>query len=168
MHPSNQRCCWLVQSWVFTKICEWIGPAYSCKPFGTSVRCVKGMVAFTLFSYPATTCYYAITMHFKRKVIVFSSSSSRFLLNLLTIKSRTTLWKALWQTRLDVIAWFIPELPQCTMAAHPPLSTLADAAVASSGTCHCYPEWHNFPVICRAVLCNAHHAQKVVKNKTIC
>ena len=32
------------------------------------------------------------------------------------------------------------------MPAHPPLSTLAYAAVASSGTCHCYPEWHNFPV----------------------
>ena len=34
------------------------------------------------------------------------------------------------------------------MPPHPPLSTLADAAVVSSGTCHCYPEWqwHNFPV----------------------
>ena len=34
------------------------------------------------------------------------------------------------------------------MPAHPPLSTLADVAVASSGTHarHCYPEWHNFPV----------------------
>ena len=32
------------------------------------------------------------------------------------------------------------------MPAHPPLSTLADAAVASNGTCHCSPEWHNFPV----------------------
>ena len=32
------------------------------------------------------------------------------------------------------------------MPTHPPLSTLANAAVASSGTCHCYPEWHNFPV----------------------
>ena len=32
------------------------------------------------------------------------------------------------------------------MPAHYPLSTLADAAMASSGTCHCYPEWHNFPV----------------------
>ena len=32
------------------------------------------------------------------------------------------------------------------MPAHPPLSTLADATVASSGTCHCYPEWHNFHV----------------------
>ena len=32
------------------------------------------------------------------------------------------------------------------MPAHPPLSTLANATVASSGTCHCYPEWHNFPV----------------------
>ena len=30
------------------------------------------------------------------------------------------------------------------MPAHSPLST--HAAVASSGTCHCYPEWHNFPV----------------------
>ena len=33
------------------------------------------------------------------------------------------------------------------MPAHPPLSTLANAIVASSGTSHCYPEWHNFPVI---------------------
>ena len=32
------------------------------------------------------------------------------------------------------------------MNAHPPLSTLADAAVESSGTCHCYPEWHKFLV----------------------
>ena len=32
------------------------------------------------------------------------------------------------------------------MSTHPPLSTLADAAVASNGTCHCYPEWHNFLV----------------------
>ena len=32
------------------------------------------------------------------------------------------------------------------MPAHPPLPTLADAAVASSGTCHCSPVWHNFPV----------------------
>ena len=42
------------------------------------------------------------------------------------------------------------------MPAHPPLSTLADAAVASSGTCHCYPEWHSFPVYwkgCRRCHC---------------
>ena len=32
------------------------------------------------------------------------------------------------------------------MSAHSPLSTLTDAAVASSGACHCYPEWHSFPV----------------------
>ena len=32
------------------------------------------------------------------------------------------------------------------MSAHHPLSALANATVASSGTCHCYPEWHNFPV----------------------
>ena len=32
------------------------------------------------------------------------------------------------------------------MPAHPPLSTLANATVASSGKCHCHPEWHNFPV----------------------
>ena len=32
------------------------------------------------------------------------------------------------------------------MPAHPSLSTLADAAVASGGTCHYYPGWHNFPV----------------------
>ena len=30
--------------------------------------------------------------------------------------------------------------------AHPPLSTLADAAVASSGTYHCYPDWNNCPM----------------------
>ena len=29
MHASNQRCCCVVQSWVFTNICEWIGHAYS-------------------------------------------------------------------------------------------------------------------------------------------
>ena len=39
------------------------------------------------------------------------------------------------------------QLPRCTkMPAHPPLSTLANTAVASSGTCHRYPEWHNFLV----------------------
>ena len=27
--PSNQRCCRVVRLWVITKICEWIGPAYS-------------------------------------------------------------------------------------------------------------------------------------------
>ena len=32
------------------------------------------------------------------------------------------------------------------MPAPPPLSTLANAAVASSGTCQCYLKWHNFPV----------------------
>ena len=32
------------------------------------------------------------------------------------------------------------------MPAHPPLSILANAAVKSSGTCHCYSEWRNFPV----------------------
>ena len=34
------------------------------------------------------------------------------------------------------------------MPAHPPLSTLADAVVASSGICHSSPEWHYFPVFC--------------------
>ena len=46
----------------------------------------------------------------------------------------------------DVIEWFRSELPQCTNAPHPPLSILADAAMASSGTCHCSTEWHNFSV----------------------
>ena len=32
------------------------------------------------------------------------------------------------------------------MPAHPTLSTLADTAVASNGTCHCHPELHTFPV----------------------
>ena len=32
------------------------------------------------------------------------------------------------------------------MLARPPFPTLADAAVTSSGTCHCSPEWHNFPL----------------------
>ena len=31
------------------------------------------------------------------------------------------------------------------MPAHPPLFTLVDAAMASCGTCHCYPELHYFP-----------------------
>ena len=34
------------------------------------------------------------------------------------------------------------------MSAHPPFSTLADAAMASSGTYHCSPECHNFLVYC--------------------
>ena len=53
--------------------------------------------------------------------------------------------ETLWQTQLGVTAWFRLKLPQCTNAAHPPLSTLADAAVATGGTCLCSPEWH-FPV----------------------
>ena len=49
---------------------------------------------------------------------------------------------------LNIVAWFRPKLPQCTMPAPPPpLSSLADVTMASSGTCHCHPEWHNFPVI---------------------
>ena len=49
----------------------------------------------------------------------------------------------------DVIVLFRPKLPQCTNARSSSLdSILAYAAVASSGTFHCYdPEWHNFPVI---------------------
>ena len=35
----------------------------------------------------------------------------------------------------------------CDGPTHAPLSTLADATVTSSGTCHCYREWHNFPVL---------------------
>ena len=27
------------------------------------------------------------------------------------------------------------------------LATLANAKVAPSGRCHCYPEWHNFPML---------------------
>ena len=49
----------------------------------TVVRNIRGKEGDRdLVVYSATTRYYAITMHFKRKVIVFSSSSSRFLLNL--------------------------------------------------------------------------------------
>ena len=42
----------------------------------------------------------------------------------------------------------IPGLTNCHSVQIPahPFSTLTDAATASSGTCHCYPEWHNFPV----------------------
>ena len=43
---------------------------------------------------------------------------------------------------LDVTVCFKPELPICHWvqrpAPPPPLATLA-----SSGTCHCYPKWHN-------------------------
>ena len=40
-----------------------------------------------------------------------------------TIKWQMTLWKALWQTRLDVIAWFRPELPvyKCLLILLSPL-----------------------------------------------
>ena len=50
----------------------------------------------------------------------------------------------LWQLPL----WHFPRshnFPVYIIPA-PPLSTMADASMASSGTCHCYPEWHNFPV----------------------
>ena len=46
-----------------------------------------------------------------------------------TIMSQTTFWKALWKTRLDVIAWFIPGLTVYKM-------THATAI----------PSGHNFPV----------------------
>ena len=29
------------------------------------------------------------------------------------------------------------------MSAPPPIAALTDDIVASSGTCHCYPEWHD-------------------------
>ena len=50
LHPCNQHCCRVVWLCVITKICEWIGPAYSAKLWARamSVRCVKGKVAFTL------------------------------------------------------------------------------------------------------------------------
>ena len=56
-----------------------------------------------------------------------------------TIKWWMTLWKALWQTHLDVITWFRPEHGVQMLLCHPPLSTLANATVASNGTCHMYP-----------------------------
>ena len=34
----------------------------------------------------------------------------------------------------------------CVQRPAPPLTTLADTTVASSGTCHCYPKWYDFPV----------------------
>ena len=41
MHPSNQRCCWVVQSWTFTKICEWIDPAYSANLLAQAYDALK-------------------------------------------------------------------------------------------------------------------------------
>ena len=51
-----------------------------------------------------------------------------------TIKWWMTLWKALWQTQLDVIAWFRPELPQCTNARL--------SSSLHSGRCHHGIKWH--------------------------
>ena len=51
-----------------------------------------------------------------------------------TIKWWTTPWKALWPTQLDVIAWFSPELPQCTNAR------LCSSLYA--GRCHLGIKWH--------------------------
>ena len=51
------------------------------------------------------------------------------------------------------------------MPAHPSLSTLANAVVASSGACHCYPEWHNFPVITDNNICK--EKQNKTKHVTI-
>ena len=50
-----------------------------------------------------------------------------------------------------VKAWFRPELHtitvyKCPPPAPPPLVTLTDATMTSSGPCYYYPEWHNFPV----------------------
>ena len=44
------------------------------------------------------------------------------------IKWWMTLWKALWQTQVDIIAWFRPELPQCTNAC--------SSSSLHSGRCH--------------------------------
>ena len=55
------------------------------------------------------------------------------IINCICIKWRTALWKALWQTRLDEIAWFKPELPQCTNARSSSLH---------SGRCRCRITWH--------------------------
>ena len=38
------NCCYVVQSYVITKICDELAPLL-CKPYGTSVQCIKGMVA---------------------------------------------------------------------------------------------------------------------------
>ena len=62
-----------------------------------------------------------------------------------------TLWKALWQTQLEVIAWLDLNCHSVQIPAHPHLSTLTDATVASTGTCHCSPEWHNFPLYCHSI-----------------
>ena len=42
--------------------------------------------------------------------------------------------------------------------AHPTLSTVADATMAQSVICHCYPEWHNFPVYVKS-----EKASKIIK-----
>ena len=51
-----------------------------------------------------------------------------------TIKWWMTLWKALWQTQLNVIAWFRPELPQCTNAHL--------SSSLHSGRCRSGIKWH--------------------------
>ena len=41
LHPSNQRCCQVVDCAWFQKHCEWIGPAYSANPLARGYDALK-------------------------------------------------------------------------------------------------------------------------------
>ena len=62
---------------------------------------------------------------------------------------KVTACKCSWQwLALCCLGLYLVSNCHCVqMAAHPPLSTLANAAMASSGTCHCYPEFPCVPFL---------------------
>ena len=60
-----------------------------------------------------------------------------------------TLYKCSWQwlAKCCVGLYLVSSCHGVQMPADPPIATLANATLAYvCGTCHCYPEWHNFPV----------------------
>ena len=79
----------------------------------------------TLWQFKSKLCYYIWVCHRKCHLSLYSD----FMLVQLTV------------------AGIVLPRPFVQIST-PPLTTVANATVASSGTCHCYPEWqwHNFPM----------------------
>ena len=77
---------------------------------------------------------YTVAVGSQIKAYTNYASHCQLHLQEVTIRWWMTLWKVLWQTRLDVIAWFRPEMPHCTNA--PSSSSL------HSGRCCCIIKWH--------------------------
>ena len=63
MHPSNQCYCWVVQSLVFTIICEWIGPAYSANLLARAYDALKERWLL-LYPWPEYNHYFSAVTSF--------------------------------------------------------------------------------------------------------